>query len=270
MKNTSTNYLNNVIKALLWPIIFVVGQFLILIVFTFIFNATLNMSESKLNEYMETAEYHTKLNNFLIDYKLLITIIGVAIFLPIFLKLFNKYKNKENIKIKNLDTLLLIILGITICFIFNIGLFYLNKAFKVMSFLVYDFDIHLLIAIICTGIIGPILEEFLFRGIVYNHLKTFEEPKTAMILGSLIFALVHTNYVNMVYAFLIGLVLIFVYEKYKTLKAPIILHIAANTTNILFLRLIVTGNIYVNGILLIVMIIGFIYAFSKVKKSFNY
>ena len=73
----------------------------------------------------------------------------------------------------------------------------------------------------------------------------------------------------MVYAFLIGLVLIFVYEKYKTLKAPIILHIAANTTNILFLRLIVTGNIYVNGILLIVMIIGFIYAFSKVK-SFNY
>ena len=53
-----------------------------------------------------------------------------------------------------------------------------------------------------VGIMGPILEEYLFRGIVYNELKTFESKKNATILASLIFALVHTNYINMIYAFL--------------------------------------------------------------------
>lgn len=268
MKDTAINYLKNIIKVILWPILFIVGQFLILIIFTYIFNTSLNIETDKLSEYINTIEYQTKLNNFLSDYKLLIVIITVAIFLPIFLKLFKQFKNKEVIKLKGIDILLLVILGLTICFIFNIGLFYLNKAFKIMGFLVYDFSIDLLIAILCTGILGSVLEELLFRGIVYNRLKLLE-PKNAMIMGSLIFALMHTNYINMIYAFFIGLLLIYVYEKYKTIKASIILHITANTSNLLFLKLIVTGNIIVNSILLIIMILGFVYAFKKINKKFS-
>lgn len=268
MKDTTGNYLNNFLKVLLWPVIFVTGQFFILVIFTFFFNDSLNMNADKLSKYIKTAEYQAKLNNFLSDYRLLIALISGIVFLPIFLKLFKRFKNKEVTKLKTNDTLLLIILGLTICLIFNIGLFYLNEAFNLMSFIVYDFSIDLLIAILCTGILGSILEELLFRGVVYNRLKLFE-PKNALILSGLVFALMHTNYVNMVYAFFIGLLLAYVYEKYKTIKAPIILHVAANTSNLIFLRLIVTGNIIVNTILLVLMIIGFIYAFTKIKKKFS-
>ena len=50
----------------------------------------------------------------------------------------------------------------------------------------------------------------------------------AAILSSIIFGAFHGNMVQAVYAFLIGLVCVFVYEKYKSIVASIFLHISAN------------------------------------------
>ena len=147
-----------------------------------------------------------------------------------------------------------IVLGITISLIYNIILFYLNNKFNFTN----NFEISnipLIIQIISSGILGPILEELVFRGIVYNKLKTFNKPKTSMILTSIIFALFHSDIVNVIYAFIVSFVLIYLYEKYKSLKAPILMHIFLNTTIILMLNLIIKNFIVFNLYLLIVSII---------------
>ena len=55
------------------------------------------MNSQELETYIITEEYRTKLINYLNDYKLLITLILVIIFLPIFIKLYQKYKPKEKL-----------------------------------------------------------------------------------------------------------------------------------------------------------------------------
>ena len=113
----------------------------------------------------------------------------------------------------------------------------------------------IIVQLISSGICGPILEELLFRGVVYNKLKEFNKPKIAMILCSVIFGIIHTNIINGIYAFIVSFIFIYLYEKYRTLKAPIIMHISLNSTIILMLSLITKNYLVFNLYLLIVSII---------------
>ncbi len=252
--NSSLDYLKNIFKVIIWPILFGIGQFTIIVIFTLIFNTTLKLDNDVLSAYMETESYHIELSKFLNDNKLIIALLTTLIFLPIFIKTYKKYKQKKSIKLTVKDISLFSLLGISICFIFNIIVYYLNNIWNFTN--LYSERIvliNLVITIICTGILGPILEEYLFRGIVYNKLKKFNTKYNSMIITSLIFALLHNNYVNIIYAFLISLILTYVYEKYQTIKAPIIIHMVANTSVILFLDLITDNGYIMNTMLLLGM-----------------
>ena len=104
----------------------------------------------------------------------------------------------------------------------------------------------------------------LFRGIVYNKLLTFNNHKRACITTSVIFSLMHyPNIINMIYTFILSFILIYLYDKYKTLKAPIILHISVNTTINLFLPLILKNNIFYNYVLLLISLVVIMYISLK-------
>lgn len=91
--------------------------------------------------------------------------------------------------------------------------------------------------ILAAGIAGPIVEELIFRGLIYNRTKKMTGVIGAAILSSLIFGIYHGNWVQAPYAMIIGLVCVFVYEKYKSIVAPIILHISANMFSLLISQL---------------------------------
>ena len=90
---------------------------------------------------------------------------------------------------------------------------------------------------------------------------------SSIILCSVIFALFHTNIINAIYAFGVSFILIYLYEKYKTLKAPIIMHIALNTTIILMVNLIVKNYIFFNLYLLLVSALVLLYLKKIIKKD---
>ena len=114
----------------------------------------------------------------------------------------------------------------------------------------------IIVQIISSGIIGPILEELLFRGVVYNKLKEFFKPMQAIIGCSIIFALFHiSNGLNVLYAFMMSFILIYLYEKYKNIKAPMLLHLTANATIIIALPIILKNIIWLNLFVLFMMII---------------
>ncbi len=112
---------------------------------------------------------------------------------------------------------------------FNIDLF---KSFNETSEIVYSGNLFVQILATCIG--APFAEELLFRGLVYKRMRTKFNILPSMIFSSLIFGAVHGNIVQFVYAFLIGLIVAFIYEKFKTIWAPIIFHAGANLLSILF------------------------------------
>ena len=93
--------------------------------------------------------------------------------------------------------------------------------------------INIYIALFGSAIIGPILEELVFRYLIYNNLNKFNKKNTSIILSSLIFALVHNGFINIVYAFIIGTILTIIYSKNKNIKEVIILHMVANLMSLL-------------------------------------
>jgi len=121
-----------------------------------------------------------------------------------------------------------IYIGISLATFLNMIIFKINPPTSTTT-------ISLPLAIISSGIIGPIYEEILFRYVFYNRLKKFLKKKTAIFLTTLVFALIHLTPIKIVYAFIIGLVLNLVYEKEKNILSSILIHISANII-VLFLH----------------------------------
>lgn len=96
------------------------------------------------------------------------------------------------------------------------------------------FASNFIVQIAGVGILVPIMEEVLFRGLVYNRLKGYTKTaKSAVILAAVIFAVYHGNVVQILFAFPMALILIAVYEKWGTLRACITFHMAVNLSSVI-------------------------------------
>lgn len=87
--------------------------------------------------------------------------------------------------------------------------------------------------IICLGILVPICEEYVFRGLFFQRMRARTTYRYAAIYSSLVFGLLHMNLVQMIYGFVLGIMLTYVYEKYGSLRAPIAAHMAMNLLSVL-------------------------------------
>lgn len=86
--------------------------------------------------------------------------------------------------------------------------------------------------LITGGIVAPVVEEMIFRGLIYKRTKELTNIKIAAVISAVLFGIFHGNWVQAPYAIIIGLVAVFVYEKYKSLIAPILLHMSANIASV--------------------------------------
>ncbi len=223
-------------KIIKWPLIYFIFQFMLIFLLSYSFISNGN-DASLFNEYLKTKQIY-------------ITLIVAIIFIPLLIKDYKKYNKDKNIKI---NYFYLIILGIILSLIYNIFAYYFNFFLKTSLF---DNNNNLIITLISTGLIGPIIEELMFRGIIYNELKNKYKNMKAILITTIFFAIIHFNIIQILYALAIGFILIFVYEKYKNIKAPIILHMASNITTTLFLPILVQNNFIINyGIFLICLIL---------------
>lgn len=87
------------------------------------------------------------------------------------------------------------------------------------------------VQILCVGIIIPIMEELIFRGLLFQRLKESMPAMHAVVYSAIFFGLYHGNLVQMIYGAVCGLLLAYVYEKFGSLKAPICMHILMNITS---------------------------------------
>ena len=161
------------------------------------------------------------LTNFVNNYGGIILILTNIIYIIYIIK---KYRIKVN-KYNLIDNYPKIYLFISIPLFLNSLILLINNQ-KIPTINIY-------IALFGSVIIGPILEELVFRYLIYNNLNKFNNKNTSIILSSLIFALVHNGFINIVYAFIIGTILTIIYSKNKNIKEVIILHMVANLMSLL-------------------------------------
>ncbi|MDO5425929.1 MAG: type II CAAX endopeptidase family protein [Eubacteriales bacterium] len=83
------------------------------------------------------------------------------------------------------------------------------------------------------GLVVPIAEELLFRGLQYGNMRKYLSAGVSAVFGALLFALYHGNPIQIIYAFPMGILLNLIYEKWGTLKAPILFHMSANLSTVL-------------------------------------
>lgn len=85
-----------------------------------------------------------------------------------------------------------------------------------------------IINFISLVVLTPIVEEVFFRGLIYTRLKSGLPTVIAAIFSAVIFGVMHGEIIWMLYTFAVGLMLVWVFEKTKSLLACIVVHAANN------------------------------------------
>lgn len=77
---------------------------------------------------------------------------------------------------------------------------------------------------LAVAVVAPIGEEIFFRGFVYQGLKSHMPVWAAAIVSSAFFGAVHFNLVHFMALFVLGLALVWIFERTGSLTAPIVAH----------------------------------------------
>lgn len=173
-----------------------------------------------------------------VDYCLMVMAVMVSIIL-----FFLWYKKKINngvveqvdprrlFTIKNLGIYLMLGAG---CQLFVAGLLTLLRPLFETLFAYYDdtissiFVADTFIVAVYVVILAPIIEELMLRGIMFNRLRYGLPFAISNLIQAAVFGIYHWDIVQGLYAFGIGLLLGYIYERTRTLLAPIIVHVFIN------------------------------------------
>lgn len=95
-----------------------------------------------------------------------------------------------------------------------------------------------LLVVFLMGILGPMNEELTYRGMVYSTYKGTGKLFGAAILSALMFGMMHMNYNQAIYAFVLGILLVLIREATGNMWAPIIMHMVFNINSVVLLFLV--------------------------------
>lgn len=97
--------------------------------------------------------------------------------------------------------------------------------------LIYSGNVWL--EVLTTALLVPVVEEMIFRGLIYRRLRVMAGVTPAIIASAILFGLYHMNVLQAIYASLLGLVLAFACERFHSIVAPILIHMGANLFSVL-------------------------------------
>ena len=98
-----------------------------------------------------------------------------------------------------------------------------------------------IVAIIVVSVIAPFIEELIYRGFIYKSLEKSFGFVVGMIFSSLMFGIVHFNITQGLYAFVIGLLLAYIYYKYNSIIYTYFMHLLMN-----FFTLFIVGPLFLD------------------------
>lgn len=85
------------------------------------------------------------------------------------------------------------------------------------------------ITVLAIGLFGPILEELVFRRVIFGSLKQVTSFWLSALVSAMFFALLHNDIKHILLYAITGFILAFLYNKTGRIIAPMIAHISLNT-----------------------------------------
>lgn len=123
--------------------------------------------------------------------------------------------------------------------------------------------------LIFSALLGPILEELLFRGVVFSGAEKIFNTKIAILISGILFGLWHGVFVQIVYAAIAGIIFGYIYAKTRKLYLLMIIHIINNFISSIMPYLpneSLDSYFQIISIISIPFFIHFIYKLEKDKK----
>lgn len=229
------NALKRAIGIISPMIILILIQYLITFCATFIFMNSAVAPEAVLND-SQILELRNASYEMLNENVVLISGISAVISIPIFYRMLNKEWLKRPYRLQALKPVCrkyiyvaLVAIGMTVAF--NLGV----NAFE---FFRYDVDYARIargiysepyyLQVLVIGFLMPISEELMFRGLIFERISNFGSETAGAILTSLLFGLYHGTMIQLVYAFVFSLFMIFAYKRSGSFAAPVLFHMVSN------------------------------------------
>ena len=126
---------------------------------------------------------------------------------------------------------------------------------------------------ISVVIVAPIAEEIVFRAMSYKALKGCMPTVLAMTLSSLVFGILHGTLIWATYAFAIGMLLCWIYDRFNSVLANITLHFAFNLLGIYADKLSALPDLIVFAIIMLFLAVisplCLFYILKTTKKNEN-
>lgn len=129
---------------------------------------------------------------------------------------------------------------VLIKFVFNIEL----ESQEILNMFMKGSWLSIIVLSVLTVIIAPILEEFIFRHIIYGGISKRKGKIPAAIISSLLFTLLHYNLAGVLAFFAVGMYNCYLYEKYGY-RAAVINHSIFNLSSTAMIILIKALNIHI-------------------------
>lgn len=107
-------------------------------------------------------------------------------------------------------------------------------------------ELPALLGILLIGVLAPMCEEIVFRGIIYRGYRREKGMIPAVILSAFLFGLMHMNFNQAVYAFALGIAMALLVEATGSLWGSVICHVFFNTSEmvLMYLANYMTPGIY--------------------------
>lgn len=107
-------------------------------------------------------------------------------------------------------------------------------------------------------IVGPIMEEIIMRRVILKEMaKATKSMWWGIIISSALFAIIHINPVQIVFAMPAGIFLGWIYCKTGSLLVPICIHIINNTISFVLMTIGAEGDLSLNSTLGVILLISF-------------
>ena len=143
-------------------------------------------------------------------------------------------------KPKKKDILPYFLLGIGVCYFANFAVSFAGQFFQKTG-IDYEVDyggkpqgfLGFMLTFIAIAVVPPLVEEFACRGIMLGALKKYGEG-FAVVCSAILFGVMHGNFEQIPFAFLVGMVLGFITVKTGTIWISIAVHAFNNAISVLF------------------------------------
>lgn len=170
------------------------------------------------------------------------------------------------------------ILGLGVCGVSFIWLLFANHVLGNVEFIKQGLELmdknstsmagNPLFYALTVCLVGPIMEELLFRGMIFGSLERITKAAwVPIVVSSLAFGVWHGIFVQGVYTFIMGLVAAFVYHKTHDLRWPIVIHAVNNSFSMLMFVPSIDKLGIIPDVFTVVMIVPAAYVLIKTFAS---